>query len=197
MPDTKKTITSSNTSVSVSSFKPIIRDLHRLLSFIPLRPYLKVGLFPTESKDIAIALGKTLWEGHLTIFVTTEKDLAGYQEAINAARLSNVSIMLKPKAGYNSHISSLDGIIIDIHSASKIPPKLGFRSLTSYLGTKGWLTIVISDASTQQQHGRAEREPILSSLTKTAEAARFTLKQKRDLDPSFAILSFNRPIPDP
>ena len=195
MPDQKKTIISRHMDVSVSPSSPSARDLHRLLSFIPLRPYLNIGLFPTESNDLAVALGKTLWEGHLSIIVTTKRDLASYQETIDNVRLSNVSITQKPKTVPKDHISSMDGVIIDIDSAKKVPSKLEFKSLMLYLGTKGWFAIVISNPDTQKRTGNTDRDPILSSLTKTAEAVGFNLKQKRNLESSFAILIFDIPAP--
>ena len=171
-----------------------MRDLHRLLSFIPLRPYLNLGLFPTsESNDLATALGKALWEGHLYIFVATKKDLANYQETINNARLSNVSITQKQKAVPKNRIGSLDGMIIDVDTVKKLPSKGDFQSLMSHLGDKGWLAITISDSNEQNQNANKDRNSLLSSLSKTAEAVGFKLKQKRDWESSFAILTFDIP----
>lgn len=194
MPDQKKTIIPNHAGVSAPSSKPVIRDLHRLLSFIPLRPYLNIGLFPiAKSNDLATALGKALWEGHLSIIVTTKKDLTNYQETIDTARLSNVSITQNPKAVPKNHIGSLDGLIIDVDTAKKFPSGLEFQSYMSHLGTKGWLAIIISDFNEQERNGNKGRDSLLSSLNKAAEAAGFNLKQKRDLESSFAILTFDIP----
>tara|TARA_Y100000590_G_scaffold183303_2_gene208875 strand:- start:33449 stop:34045 length:597 start_codon:yes stop_codon:yes gene_type:complete len=194
MPDQKKTIMPKHVGISAFSSKPVIRDLHRLLSFIPLRPYLNIGLFPiAKSNDLATALGKALWEGHLSIIVTTKKDLTNYQETIDTARLSNVSITQNPKAGPKNHIGSLDGFIIDVDTTKKFPSRLEFQSFMSDLGAKGWLTIIISDPNPQERNGNKDRDSLLSSLSKTAEAVGFNLKQKRDLESSFAILTFDIP----
>ena len=194
MPDHKKTIIPKHADVSDFSPKPVMRDLHRLLSFIPLRPYLNIGLSPiTKSSDLATALGKALWEGHLSIIVTTKKDLTNYQATIDTARLSNVSITQTPKAGPKNHIGSLDGFIIDVDTAKKSPSRLEFQSLMSHLGAKGWLAIIISDPNTQERNGNKDRDSLISSLSKTAEAVGFSLKQKRDLESSFAILTFDIP----
>lgn len=193
MKNRNQTTTSSETPSSHPGFASYSRDLHRLLSFIPLRPYQRLALFGGSSRDLAVALGKTLWNGHLSIVTTNQKDTNTCQEAIHLARLSNVSVINKTKPITLAMENSLDGIIIDVDSSKNFQKTIGLKTMKSWLLPGGWMTVIVSGPASQTQASDQNRVELLSSITKAATTIGFRLKQERDLESSFAILMFNKP----
>ena len=193
MKNRNQTTTSSETPSSHRGFASYSRDLHRLLSFVPLRPYQRLVLFGGSSRDLAVALGKTLWNGHLSIVTTNQKDANTCQEAIRLARLSNVSVTNKTKPITLAMENSLDGIIVDVDSSKNFQKNFGLKTMKSWLLPGGWMTVIVSEPASQTQASGQNRVELLSSITKAATTIGFRLKQERDLESSFAILIFNKP----
>ena len=188
--------TSRKIKASDLGFAPYPRDLHRILSFIPLRPYQRLALFGRSTSDLAVALGKTLWDGHLSIVTTTQKNANTCQEAIHLARLSNVSVTNKTKPISIKMEKSLDGIIIDIDPSDTFRKNFALKPMKSWLVPGGWMTLIVSTSTPETQTTSQSRVELLSSITTAATTIGFRLKQERDLESSFAILTFDKPSID-
>ncbi|MBI4200489.1 MAG: class I SAM-dependent methyltransferase [Chloroflexi bacterium] len=158
-------------------------DVPRLLSLLPLRPYLKVADVGSGAGVFTIPLAKTLWDGKVYALDTEQEFLDTLQERVRVARLGNVVPVKMEPGTVPVELGSLDGALLAcilVHTEER--PGL-LQGVAAALRKGGWCAIVDWRASADPSQGPPPRQRVPEDeVLRMLREAELRITSHRDLN---------------
>ena len=117
-------------------------DVHRILSLVPLRPYMTVADVGCGPGLLTIPLAKSVWDGKVYAVDVEEKMLEAVRQRAREARLGNIETLKSKKNALPLERDSVDGVLLAcvLHEVSDRAAFL--KSVQEALKRSGWCAVI-------------------------------------------------------
>ncbi|MBI4200961.1 MAG: class I SAM-dependent methyltransferase [Chloroflexi bacterium] len=158
-------------------------DVHRILSLLPIRPYLTVADVGCGPGLFTIPLAKSLWDGKVYAIDVEEEMLEAVRRRANEARLGNIVTLKSEGTAIPPAASGMDGLLLAcvLHEASDRAALL--KGAAEALKPGGWCAIIEWRVGAEVGEGPPpDRRIAEEDLVALGKAAGLRLSLRRELN---------------
>ena len=128
-------------------------DVHRILSLLPIRPYLIVADIGCGPGLFTIPLAKTLWDGKVYALDTEEEMLDTVRQRAQEARLGNIVTLKSEEAALPLEEDSMDGAML-VCVLHEVSDRTGFvKEVVKALRHSAWCAVIEWRAEAEKAEG--------------------------------------------
>ena len=168
-------------------------DVHRILSLLPLRPYLTVADVGCGPGLFTIPLAKTLWGGKVYALDTQEEMLEAVRQRAQEARLGNIVTLKSEGHALPLEPDSMDGalLVCTLHEVSDKPAFL--EAVVEVLRHSAWCAVIEWRTGSGTDEGPPpERRIAEEEALRLASEAGLRVTLRRELNDYHYMLLFNK-----
>ncbi len=168
-------------------------DVHRILSLIPLRPYLTVADIGCGPGLFAIPLAKSMWDGQVIAVDVDEDMVEEVRRRAKEARLGNITAVKSEPDTLPLEPASLDGVLL-VCVLHEVEDKEGFlKKVAETLRRGAWCAVIEWRADKQQDEGPpAGRRIDDADLVRMGSDVGLRSTLRRELNDYHYMLVFNK-----
>ncbi|MBI4310364.1 MAG: class I SAM-dependent methyltransferase [Chloroflexi bacterium] len=135
-------------------------DVHRIMSLVPLRPYMELAEVSSGHGFMAIPLAKFVWDGKV---IAVDPDTAALERRVAEARLGNLTVLHGEGQAVPLGPGSVDGVVLtlSLHQAKERDAML--KQAGAALRKSGWCAVIEWRADAPQGDGPQTGERIAES----------------------------------
>ena len=132
-----------------SSFQEAL-DVHRIMSLVPLRPYLVLAEISAGHGFMAIPLAKYAWDGKV---IAVDADAATLSHRAAESRLGNLSVLQREGDAVPLAPASVDGLVLTLCLHAAGDREAVVKAAAAALRKAGWCAVIEWRADAPQGDG--------------------------------------------
>ena len=168
-------------------------DVHRILSLLPLRPYLTVADIGCGPGLFSIPLAKSLWDGKVYAVDIDEEMLEAVRRRSKEARLGNVETLKSEEGALPLEPASMDGVLL-VCVLHEVSDKARFlKSAVGALKQGGWCAVIEWRIGSGTDKGPPQEQRIAEAdMASMAKKAHLRVTLRRELNDYHYMLLLNK-----